>query len=91
MRISNSGRDVTPVYWWSNIAVPEYAGEWLVVPARSAYVSGGRNVEKRVFPIESGKAREIVAKLPDMIKDIREGTDPVADLKEWIGQETMEK
>ena len=54
MRISNSGRDVVPMYWWSNIAVPEYPGGRLVVPASSAYMSSTGDVSKTPFPMING-------------------------------------
>lgn len=67
MRISNTGRDVVPMYWWSNIAVPEFTGGRLVVPAKSAYVSGGRDVEKRSFPMDNGKDMSFYAHTNAMI------------------------
>ncbi len=37
MRIANDTDDVIPMYWWSNIAVPEYEGGRIVIPAEKAY------------------------------------------------------
>ena len=37
MRVMNESDDVTPMYWWSNIAIPEYHGGRVVVPADYAY------------------------------------------------------
>ena len=37
MRIMNESDDVTPMYWWSNIAIPESEGGRIVVPADYAY------------------------------------------------------
>ena len=37
MRIMNESDEVTPMYWWSNIAIPEEKGGQVVVPADYAY------------------------------------------------------
>ena len=37
MRITNESSHVLPMYWWSNIAVPEFEGGRIVMPADSAY------------------------------------------------------
>lgn len=37
MRVTNCGAEVIPMYWWSNIAVPEFAGGRIVMPADFAY------------------------------------------------------
>lgn len=39
MRIVNESADVIPMYWWSNIAVPEFEDGRIVVPARRAYTN----------------------------------------------------
>lgn len=40
MRIVNDSNQVIPMYWWSNMAVPEYEGGRLVVPAKEAFTAG---------------------------------------------------
>lgn len=50
MRITNETDDVVPMYWWSNIAVPEYEGGRVVVPARRAYTLEGNRVFKTDIP-----------------------------------------
>ncbi len=55
MRISNTGAETVPMYWWTNMAVPEYQGGRIVVPARSAYTSSGREVIKTPIPLVHGK------------------------------------
>lgn len=40
VRIVNPHQHDTPMYWWSNIAVPEEAGKRVIVPAESAYRFG---------------------------------------------------
>lgn len=37
MRIKNESSEMIPMYWWSNMAVPEYPGGRVFVPAHSAY------------------------------------------------------
>ena len=37
MRLFNHHREVTPVYWWSNMALPERPGYRVVVPAVSSF------------------------------------------------------
>lgn len=37
VRIENRNTEVVPMYWWSNMATPEYKGGRVVVPADSAY------------------------------------------------------
>ncbi|MCX6018943.1 MAG: DUF5107 domain-containing protein [Chloroflexi bacterium] len=40
VRIVNPHKHDTPMYWWSNIAVPEEEGKRVLVPAESAYRFG---------------------------------------------------
>lgn len=54
MRIVNSGRDVVPMYWWSNMAVPEYEGGRIVVPAAQAYTSQASDIYKVDIPVVDG-------------------------------------
>lgn len=51
MRIVNPNHEVVPMYWWSNIAVPEEDGSRLVVPAHKAYTSVGSYVTKVNTPV----------------------------------------
>ena len=54
MQIINSGSDTIPMYWWSNIAVPEYEGGRIVVPARKAYTFKDGWVYKADVPVVDG-------------------------------------
>lgn len=54
MRIVNSGSEMIPMYWWSNMAVPEYAGGRIVVPAGEAYTSVDGKVYKVDIPEVDG-------------------------------------
>lgn len=54
MRIVNSGDEVVPMYWWSNMAVPEYEGGRLIVPATEAYTGDYQKVYKAQIPEVDG-------------------------------------
>lgn len=51
MRIVNEGEEVIPMYWWSNIAVPEYEGGRVVVPAKKAFTNRDGAVFKVDIPM----------------------------------------
>lgn len=46
MRITNTDKEVKPMYWWSNMAVPEYENGQIVVPASEAYSPKADGVHK---------------------------------------------
>lgn len=50
MRIVNSTECVVPMYWWSNIAVPEFTGGRIIVPAQSAFSCDMHSVYKVSIP-----------------------------------------
>ena len=54
MRIMNSSKEVVPMYWWSNMAVPEYEGGRIAVPAREAFTCKNRKVTKVQIPVVEG-------------------------------------
>lgn len=54
IRIVNERADVVPMYWWSNIAVPEYENGCIVVPAKSAFTYADGAVYKVDIPIVDG-------------------------------------
>lgn len=54
MRIVNSGDKVAPMYWWSNMAVPEYEEGRLIVPAKEAYTGDYQKVYKAKIPEVDG-------------------------------------
>lgn len=54
MRIVNKGTEVVPMYWWSNMAVPEYKNGRIIVPAESAYTNQGGVVYKTDIPYVNG-------------------------------------
>jgi len=57
-RISNTNDHVVPMYWWSNIAVPERPGCRLIVPAMesyaNAYLHGAHSLAKIPMPDGEG-------------------------------------
>lgn len=48
--LHNPNENVTPMYWWSNIAVPEHPDSRVIVPANAAYTTeAGVVVKQRQF------------------------------------------
>lgn len=54
MRIVNESDQVVPMYWWSNIAVPEHENGRIVVPAQEAFSFRGSGVCKVEIPMVDG-------------------------------------
>ncbi|MDY3249635.1 MAG: DUF5107 domain-containing protein [Candidatus Choladocola sp.] len=54
MRIVNENDEVVPMYWWSNIAVPESEGGRIIVPAHCAYTNKNGIVYKTDIPMVNG-------------------------------------
>lgn len=55
MRIKNDTDEVVPMYWWSNIAVPEFEGGRIIVPASKAFTFHDGGVYKVDIPLVGGK------------------------------------
>lgn len=54
MRIVNESAQVLPMYWWSNMAVPEYEDGRIIVPAEQAYTCEDGSVFKVDIPLVKG-------------------------------------
>lgn len=55
MRIENTNEETVPMYWWSNIAVPEEARGRIAVPASSAYTHNmAGEICKTSIPLPDG-------------------------------------
>lgn len=54
MRIFNQTDEMVPMYWWSNIAVPEYDEGRIIVPAKEAYTNREDGVYKVDTPMVNG-------------------------------------
>lgn len=54
MRIENETGATVPMYWWSNIAVPEHEDGRIIVPAQSAYTFKNGGVYKVDVPVVNG-------------------------------------
>lgn len=68
VRIENQNTDVVPMYWWSNMATPEYLGGRVVVPADSAYNnSDGMGIKKSSIPIDNGTDVSYPENIPNTI------------------------
>lgn len=68
VRIENQNTDVVPMYWWSNMATPEYKGGRVVVPADSAYNnSDGMGIKKSSIPFDNGMDVSYPENIPNTI------------------------
>lgn len=67
MRIVNSTEKVLPMYWWSNIAVPELPGGRIIVPAETAFSSDMRSVYKVDIPKVNGVDISFYNNIPNQI------------------------
>jgi hypothetical protein len=54
IRIDNPNRGTVPVYWWSNIAVPEGPGVRVLVPADEAFQFNYHGLSRIPIPIVGG-------------------------------------
>lgn len=52
--IRNQTDQVIPMYWWSNMAVPEYENGRVIAPAKDAYTNRGDGVYKVSVPLVDG-------------------------------------
>ncbi len=68
VRIENPNTTVVPMYWWSNMATPEYSGGRVIVPASSAYNnSDGVGIKKSSIPFDKGIDVSYPENIPDTI------------------------
>lgn len=51
MRLLNPNEEEIPIYWWSNIAIPERSGTRVIVPADLAYCLGCKPGELIQIPV----------------------------------------
>ena len=74
--IHNTNDKAVPMYWWSNIATPEFKGGRVIVPADSAYNnSDGIGISKSPIPFDNG----VDVSYPE---NIRETIDYFYDIKD---------
>lgn len=67
MRIVNENAEVVPMYWWSNMAVPEHEGGRIIVPAESAYTNTCGEVYKVDIPVVGGTDVTDYKKIPKSV------------------------
>ena len=67
MRIVNESTEVIPMYWWSNMAVPEYEQGHITVPASEAYAGTGVECRKVSLPEVDGVDISDYQKIPRSI------------------------
>lgn len=75
MRIVNENKEVVPMYWWSNMAVPEFENGRVIVPAEEAFTEVHRRVHKVQIPYVNGTDvtdYKTIAKSVDYFFDIPE-------------------
>jgi len=54
MRIINSNTETVPMYWWSNIAVPELKDGRVIINADEAFTNRGGLISKTSVPVSEG-------------------------------------
>lgn len=54
MRIFNQTSQTVPMYWWSNMAVPEYEGGRVISPAKEVFTNHGSCICKVLLPLADG-------------------------------------
>lgn len=67
MRIVNSTGRVVPMYWWSNMAVPEYEGGRVAVPAQTAYTNRADGIHKVSVPLVDGVDVSRYKEIPNQV------------------------
>lgn len=68
VRIENPNDEIVPMYWWSNMATPEFEGGRVIVPASDAYNnSDGIGIKKSPIPIDGGIDVSYPQNIPDTI------------------------
>lgn len=68
VRIENPNETVVPMYWWSNMATPEFSGGRVAVPADSAFNnSDGMGIKKSKIPFDGGEDVSYPQNIPDTI------------------------
>jgi hypothetical protein len=80
-RIINTRNETTPMYWWSNVAVPEAPGHRVLAPAVQAfqYDYGAKAIVLKPVPIQDGQDVTYPAVQPsahDYFYDIPAGQRP---------------
>lgn len=67
MRVVNPNDEVTPVYWWSNIAVPELKRGRVIVGADASFTSDAGAIRKVGVPIYDGHDVTYPTNLPHAV------------------------
>lgn len=67
MRIFNQTDEMVPMYWWSNMAVPEYEGGRIIVPATEAFTNREDGVYKVDIPMVNGNDISKYKEIPNQV------------------------
>lgn len=67
MRLCNDSDTLAPMYWWSNMAVTEFEGGRIVVPAHEAFTSDKQGVKKVAAPVVNGIDISYYSNIPSSV------------------------
>lgn len=67
MRIFNQTDEMVPMYWWSNMAVPEYERGRIIVPAKEAFTNREDGVYKVDIPMVNGNDISKYKEIPNQV------------------------
>lgn len=67
MKVSNQTGRTIPMYWWSNMAAPEYEGGRVIAPAVDAYTNLGDGVRKVSAPFAGDTDVSFYQNIPNQI------------------------
>ena len=67
MRIVNNSKELTPMYWWSNMAVPEYEDGRVIVPADEAFTCVDLAIYKTKIPYVNDLDISLYKNIPDQV------------------------
>ena len=72
VRLSNPNPEVTPMYWWSNIAVPMTPGARVVVPATNTYANIYENGNHFIINVDLPNGEGFDSTYPENFVPIRD-------------------
>ena len=82
IKLCNTHNEETPMYWWSNAAVPEAEDVRVIAPAETAYwFDYHRVINKRPVPVMEGIDRSYTTRVPHSMDTF---FDLAAGQRKWI-------
>lgn len=67
IRLENTSSQTVPMYWWTNIAVPEHVGGRIAVPATCAYTQDHGVIRKTSIPLPDGEDVSFYCEIPGAV------------------------